>query len=205
MAEEHVRGRMPLESNPGNRNPAIPPVFDTTGEEDYRRVTPENPLPTKDKDLDERLTAIENKLDSVIENGALNTQLTGSNIEDAIPVKQKNGFVDITDEIGAIPPNSSKFFVLDLLKCSSLINNISIVGRNDERGSIEVSVREAYVYKNSWNTSQAFNKVVMPKTSDTALLSDGRFTTLSQGIYIYVKNISDAEIKLTSLAVMLWG
>src|SRR5690625_718741 len=81
MAEEHVRGRMPLESNPGNRNPAIPPVFDTTGEEDYRRVTPENPLPTKDKDLDERLTAIENKLDSVIENGSLNTQLTGSIVE----------------------------------------------------------------------------------------------------------------------------
>jgi|SRR5690625_4835272 len=81
MAEEHVRGRMPLESNPGNRNPAIPPVFDTTGKEDYRRVTPENPLPTKDKDLDERLTAIENKLDSVIENGSLNTQLTGSIVE----------------------------------------------------------------------------------------------------------------------------
>jgi len=89
MAEEHVRGRMPLESNPGNRNPAIPPVFDTTGKEDYRRVTPENPLPTKDKDLDERLTAIENKLDSVIENGSLNTQLTGSNVEDGITTKRR--------------------------------------------------------------------------------------------------------------------
>src|SRR5690625_1057891 len=90
MAEEHVRGRMPLESNPGNRNPAIPPVFDTTGKEDYRRVSPENPLPTKDKDLDERLTAIENKLDSVIENGALNTQLTGSNDEYVMPVKESS-------------------------------------------------------------------------------------------------------------------
>src|SRR5690625_3726891 len=86
MAEEHVRGRMPLESNPGNRNPAIPPVFDTTGEEDYRRVTPDNPLPTKDKKLDERLTAIENKLDNVIENGAINTQLSGSIMEDELPV-----------------------------------------------------------------------------------------------------------------------
>src|SRR5699024_9752322 len=86
MAEEHVRGRMTLESNPGNSNPAIPPVYDTTGKEDYRRVSPENPLPTKDKDLDERLTAIENKLDSVIENGSINTQLTGSNVEHESPI-----------------------------------------------------------------------------------------------------------------------
>src|SRR5690625_235425 len=46
MAEEHVRGRMLLEENPGNRNPALPPQFDTTGKGDYRKVTPENPLPT---------------------------------------------------------------------------------------------------------------------------------------------------------------
>lgn len=113
MAEEHVRGRMPLESNPGNRNPAIPPVYDTTGKEDYRRVTPENPLPTKDKDLDERLTAIENKLDSVIENGSLNTQLTGSitekyNGDEVVKVRQmglayKTWYFDDKEKISVEP------------------------------------------------------------------------------------------------------
>src|SRR5690625_3100034 len=81
MAEENVRGRIPLETNPGNRRPGFQPVHDSTGNEDYVRTSPENPLPTKDADVGARLDAIESKLDSVIENGAINTQLTGSIVE----------------------------------------------------------------------------------------------------------------------------
>jgi len=118
--EEHVQGRMPLESNPGNRNPGIPANFDTTGKEDYRRVSPDNPLPTKDKKLDERLTAIENKLDSVIENGAINTQLSGSNGEDGVPVR------DINSNIVLLKERSHKDIDLNVPGNSQKIINESI-------------------------------------------------------------------------------
>ena|SRR5690625_2905867 len=89
MAEENVRGRIPLETNPGNRRPGFQPVHDSTGNEDYVRTSPENPLPTKDADVGARLDAIESKLDSVIENGAINTQLSGSIVEEVLYENQQ--------------------------------------------------------------------------------------------------------------------
>lgn len=89
MAEEHVRGRMLLEENPGNRNPALPPQFDTTGKGDYRKVTPENPLPTANYVMSESGLWIP-------EPEVRGTQLTGSNVEE-IPTKIKGSHWEVKD------------------------------------------------------------------------------------------------------------
>lgn len=95
MAE---KGRLPRESNPiFGEEPGFVASHDTTGDEDYERTSPKNPLPTKNSALEDKLNDIEKKLDSVIENGVINTQLSGSNVEDGIVTKNKKKVV--IDEI----------------------------------------------------------------------------------------------------------
>lgn len=77
-----VRGRLNRESNPApGTRPGFTPQHDSTGSGDYVNTSPQNPLPVNDGSVEGRLQAIENKLDSVIENGAVNSQLTGSIVD----------------------------------------------------------------------------------------------------------------------------
>src|SRR5699024_12036450 len=49
----------------------------------YKETGEENPLPTKDKSLEARLSSIENKLDNVMSGNAVNTNVTGKiNVND---------------------------------------------------------------------------------------------------------------------------
>ncbi|QBP06950.1 DUF4145 domain-containing protein [Virgibacillus phage Mimir87] len=50
--------------------------FTGSNDEGRARTGEKNPFPTTDTKVEQRLTAIEDKLDSVIENGVVNTQLT---------------------------------------------------------------------------------------------------------------------------------
>lgn len=52
--------------------------------------TPLSVIPTKNSAVESRLDSIENKLDSVIENGVINTQVSGSNVEDKNAVPTRN-------------------------------------------------------------------------------------------------------------------
>lgn len=138
-----MRGRMPRESNPlPNERPGYAPNFDTTGNEDYERVSPENPfpsanyikqgniwlpvsddnpMPTQDDEVEQRLDAIENKLDSVIEDGKVNTQLAGSNVEYVI-----SGVIEIT------PGSMVTFPIVDVSKFKNFTIGVSTNRRDVE-------------------------------------------------------------------------
>src|SRR5690625_177101 len=200
MAEEHVRGRMPLESNPGNRNPAIPPVYDTTGKEDYRRVTPENPLPTKDKDLDERLTAIENKLDSVIENGAINTQLTGSNDEYELPVRIESNVEIINVFKGVeIPPGGTV-----RLDPSININKFSDILVQFRPGGSAIGF-ESYQIDSLWHqgnsSTPAFVQNMIDETNRVYNISSDWVVVMGVKTTISVKNRMEEEKTFSDLTV----
>ena len=93
-----VKGRLPKESNPlpGDKSGFVA-SHDTTGEEDYQRTSPLNPLPVKSiGDSNVKDVAVKSELEaikqSVADNkatndlilarldGTLDTQLTGSNV-----------------------------------------------------------------------------------------------------------------------------
>lgn len=124
MAEEHVRGRMLLEENPGNRNPALPPQFDTTGKGDYRKVTPENPLPTANYVMSESGLWIP-------EPEVRDTQLSGSIVEK----------IDITEEVGIIsaggearvvihPPERTKYISMAIRSKTGRVSSAHLEYRN---------------------------------------------------------------------------
>ena len=100
-----VKGRLPRESNPlpGDKS-GFAASHDTTGEEDYKRTSPLNPLPVKSiGDSNVKDPAVKAELElikqGIADNKAtndlilarldnpINTQVTGSNVEDALPVK----------------------------------------------------------------------------------------------------------------------
>lgn len=55
-----VKGRLERESNPIPREvPGYVPQHDSTGNEDYVRTSPRNPFPTADKEVLEKLNAID--------------------------------------------------------------------------------------------------------------------------------------------------
>lgn len=65
------------------------PQHKEKGKAEFNFIEGEDGVPySYDKKVESRLTAIEDKLDSVIENGSVNTQLTGSNVEDGLPVRE---------------------------------------------------------------------------------------------------------------------
>lgn len=112
-----VRGRLKRESNPTpGRRPGFTPQHDSTGSGDYVNTSPQNPLPVTDDSVEGRLQAIENKLDSVIENGAFKSQLTGSNVEQREAESLINRGVYNTNQanIRFNPPKWAKGFSLFL-------------------------------------------------------------------------------------------
>src|SRR5699024_9742035 len=79
MADDYEKGRMIQESNPTmGREAAFVPQHDSTGDEDYRRTSPKDPLPTTLYGIDSEGNP---KPVNVDENGNVLTQLTGSNVE----------------------------------------------------------------------------------------------------------------------------
>ena len=66
----------------GRQTPFAFPQHNTLSE-GYKETGEENPLPTKDKSLEARLSSIENKLDNVMSGNAVNTNVTGKiNVND---------------------------------------------------------------------------------------------------------------------------
>ena|SRR5690625_5164714 len=76
MAEEYVKGRLPQESNPTpGRYPGFVASHDTTGNEDYRPTSPDNPLPTSNYIQRESGVWV-----PISKDNPMPTQLTGSNV-----------------------------------------------------------------------------------------------------------------------------
>ncbi len=74
-----VKGRLPRESNPLQNQPrGYAPSFDTTGEEDYERVSPKDPWPSANYALHGNIWL------PVSENNPMPTQLYGSIVEEVI-------------------------------------------------------------------------------------------------------------------------
>lgn len=77
MAEEYVKGRLPQESNPTpGRYPGFVASHDTTGNEDYRPTSPDNPLPTSNYIQRESGVWV-----PISKDNPMPTQLTGSIVE----------------------------------------------------------------------------------------------------------------------------
>src|SRR5690625_3156114 len=77
MAEEYVKGRLPQESNPTpGRYPGFVASHDTTGSEDYRPTSPDNPLPTSNYIQRESGVWV-----PISKDNPMPTQLTGSKVE----------------------------------------------------------------------------------------------------------------------------
>lgn len=138
MAEEHVRGRMLLEENPGNRNPALPPQFDTTGKGDYRKVTPENPLPTANYVMSDSGLWIP-------EPEVRNTQLTGSIVEE-VPIFNALSITD-TKLVNSNELNLSKYKEVKIIFLTTLDQavTVQILDCNFEGVNVLESTKESQV------------------------------------------------------------
>src|SRR5690625_4767425 len=78
MAEEYVKGRLPQESNPTpGRYPGFVASHDTTGNEDYRPTSPDNPLPRSNYIQRESGVWV-----TISKDNPMPTQLAGSNVEE---------------------------------------------------------------------------------------------------------------------------
>lgn len=82
-----VQGRMPRESNPvSGEKPGYAANFDTTGNEDYERVSPSNPMPTTDQATKAELELIKQQNADILAklNEGIDTQLTGSMVVETL-------------------------------------------------------------------------------------------------------------------------
>src|SRR5699024_1352155 len=100
MAEEYVKGRLPQESNPTpGRYPGFVASHDTTGNEDYRPTSPDNPLPTSNYIQRESGVWV-----PISKDNPMPTQLTGSNVEDgeSIPTRSTKRLmpIDYHEDVG---------------------------------------------------------------------------------------------------------
>lgn len=205
---------------------ADPQHFTGEGNDGRAKTGENNPLPTKDGEVRSELESIKQTQTEILDklNGTIDTKLTGSNVEDitngiedfnskienvsegnSVKVKQSNSYVSIHNKLGSLPPGGSKYVEIDL-STEGIVNEVSVLGRNDKNLKIEMWLRHGYpISEVGWGQTVALEEKVYEESDATIINSEGRVKMKSKYIYIHVDNNSDEEGELTSLGVMLWN
>src|SRR5699024_8388103 len=129
-----------------------------------------------DKKVESRLTAIENKLDSVIENGSVNTQLTGSNIE------------KVLEQDFTVSANSVKFIEVNLMNIVEFSVAIQDVSSADKKS--EVMIRWLS-QSGGWLDGTAAS--LIPVTNHENRISDStKAKSVKALLYIYNRSTTES-------------
>src|SRR5690625_116869 len=189
MAEEYVKGRLPQESNPTpGRYPGFVASHDTTGNEDYRPTSPDNPLPTSNYIQRESGVWV-----PISKDNPMPTQLTGSIVE--LEVKQKGNLLSKQDLFIETTVPAMSFILESSVHVvgSRLSIGIRTAGREDR---FEVRYQPT-----SSNLDLDSTKENVPIKVEGGYRGLGEVKNLTNECRIYIYNNSDVDMDVEVLTI----